>query len=306
MFILSLPDRTLSDTQPQRASRPAAQPVAKKQSGAPGRGAGASTPRPVTPQAKSKGLGALVQRYNARPLSWSELLRLAALGCLAVFGPLGYGAWQMQVIQAERGIVAAQAASQVWYLLALAGVGVFGLLVIVRLSARRGFVAVHENGLAVRHAWGSVRRLSWNAISGIASEQNEQYFLGWQVNTRYQATLIPTTGKPVHLPDGLEGYAELISRLKACLYPRLLTGLETDLEAGKSLYFGPLAISQRGLSYGSQRWRWAEVEYLDIQNGRLEIKPNDQRSLRFSSGQIPNLEILLQLVSKCAPERAGA
>lgn len=295
MYILSLPDRTLSDTQPQRP-----QPAKAQQPGAPG------FARPKDSPAKSKGLGALVRRYNARPLSWSELLRMSALGCLAVLGPLGYGTWQAQVIQAERGIVAAQAASQTWYLLALVGVGVFGLLVILRLLARRAFVAVHENGLALRQPWSSVRRLGWNAISGIASELTEQYFLGWQVNSRYRATLIPTTGKPIHLPGGLEDCPELISRLKAILYPRLLTSLENDLQAGKSLYFGPLAISRRGLVHGNQRWRWAEIEYLDIRNGRLEIKPGNQRILRFSSRKIPNLEILLQLISKCAPERAGA
>ena len=300
MFILSLPDRTLADTQPQRA-----QPV-KKNSPVP-------TVRPAAPfisdsaarPAQSKGMGNLARGYPARPLRGGELARLLVLGCLAGLGPLGYGLWQARVIQAERGVVAAQSASQVSYGLALVGVGVFGLLVILRLAAKRGFVAVHENGLAVRHAWGPARWLSWNAISGIASEQDAQYFLGWQVGVRYRATLFPTTGKAVRLPDGLEDYPELISRLKASLYPRLLPSLAADLQAGKNLYFGRLAISRRGLTCGGRRWTWAEVEYLDIRNGRLEIKPAAQRVLRFSCAQIPNLELFMQLVPQCAPERAA-
>lgn len=301
MFILSQPETKLSDTQPQHAQR------AKPRQAQPGpeRARRPNVAPAVTPTRK-KGLGKLIQRYNARPLSWGGLLRLSLLGCLAVLGPLAYGLWQGQVIQAEHGIVAAQAASQVWYWLALAALIIFGLLVVVRLAARRGFVAVHENGIAIRQSWGKVRILGWSAIAGLASEQNEQYFLGWRTGTRYRATLTPTTGKPFHLPTGLEKTPELISQLKACLYPRLLPGLEASLQAGKSMYFGPLAISPRGLVSGSQRWSWEEVEYFDIQNGWLEIKTAPRRLVRYATGEIPNLELLLQLVPLCAPERAAA
>lgn len=301
MFILSQPEIKLSDTQPQHAQH--AQP--RQAQPGPERARRPNAAPAVTP-ARKKGLGKLIQRYNARPLSWGGLLRLSLLGCLAVLGPLAYGLWQGQVIQAERGIVAAQAASQDWYWLALAALVVFALLVVVRLAARRSFVAVHENGVAIRQIWGKVRILGWSAITGLASEQSEQYFLGWRTGTRYRATLTPTTGKSVRLPGGLEQTPELISQLKACLYPRLLPGLEASLQAGKSLYFGPLAISRRGLVSGSQRWSWEEVEYFDIQNGRLEIKTAPKRSLRYSTGEIPNLELLLQLVPLCAPERAAA
>ena len=163
MCILSLPEHKLSDTQPQRVQPALARPSQ-------GRGPRASMP-PTAAPAKSKGLGGLVRRYNARRMSWGELLSLSVLGCLGVLGPLGYGIWQGQVVQAERGIVAAQAASQNWYWLALAGLGVFGLLVIVRLMARRGFVAVHENGLALRQTWGPVRRLAGPRSLGLPASR---------------------------------------------------------------------------------------------------------------------------------------
>ena len=110
----------------------------------------------------------------------------------------------------------------------------------------------------------------------------------------------------MRLPAGLENTPELISQLKACLYPRLMPGFEANLQAGKSLYFGPLAISPRGLACGSQRWPWVEVEYFDIQNGCLEVKAGSRRALHFSAGQIPNLELLLQLVPQCASPRPAA
>lgn len=251
-------------------------------------------------------MGALLRRYNAHPLSWGELLHLAILGGLAVLAPLEYGAWQEQVVQAERGVVAAQAASQQWYWLALFALAIFSLLVIVRLMARRGFVAVHENGLALRKTWGKVRRLGWNAITGLSGEQSEQYFLGWRVGVRYRAVITPTTGRLVRLPDGLENYPELLSQLKASLYPRLLPGLEANLQAGKSLYFGTLAISPRGLVNGGQRWSWAEVSHFEVNNGWLEITTQAGHPLRFPASQIPNLELLLQLIPQCAPERAMA
>ena len=259
-----------------------------------------------TPARPGKSLGALVRRYPARPLGWGELLGLAGLGCLAVLAPLGSGLWQTQVIQASHGLVAAQSTSREWYVLALVGLVCFGWLVIVRLAAQRAIVAVHENGLALRKAWGRPRGWRWNAISGLANEHSEQYLLGLRLGTRYRAVLVPTTGKPVRLPNGLASYPELISQLKAILYPRLLPDMEASLQAGQSLYFGPLGISSQGLSNGTQRWTWAEVQHFDIQNGLLEIDTLPERKLRFPAGQIPNLELLLQLVSQCAPAQAPA
>jgi hypothetical protein len=308
MYILSQPDLKLSDTQPQRVQPPPARPPLAR-SGRAGwlqPGSFRSGSLPGSPAKPVKSLGALVRRYPARPLGWGELLALACLGSLGVLAPLGYGLWQTQVIQASHGLVAAQVASRIWYILALLALVCFGWLVIVRLAAQRAFVAVHENGLALRKSWGALSRWRWSAISGLASEHSEHYFLGLRLGTRYRAVLVPTTGKPVRLPDGLANYPELISQLKAILYPRLLPDLEANLQAGQSLYFGPLAISCQGLSHRAQRWTWAEVQHFDIQNGLLEINTRPERKLRFPTSQIPNLELLLQLVSQCAPTRAPA
>ena len=308
MSILSQPDLKLSDTQPQRVQPSAAKAPGTRSERA--RLAPASSSRSGSSPGKSpgpaKGLGARLRRYPTRPLGWSELLLLASLGGLGVLAPLGYGLWQEQVIQATHGLVAAQAASRNWYILALLALVCFSLLVIVRLAAQRGFVAVHKNGLVLRKSWGALKRWRWSAISGLSSEHSEQYFLGLRLSTRYRAALIPTTGKPVRLSDGLASYPELISQLKAILYPRLLPDLQANLQAGQSLYFGPLAISCQGLSHGAQRWTWADLQHLDIQNGLLEINTRPERILRIPTNQIPNLELLLQLVSECAPDRASA
>lgn len=260
--------------------------------------------------------GSHIARYRARPLRWGEFLRLAGLGAAAVLGPLLYGMELYSQNLPRYGAVAANLWSQPWLWLSLAALVVFLLLGIVRLAASRRWVDLYQKGLRIKP--GKPAFLPWSQVAGVSTEISGARKLSGGERLRYRAALHPTTGRPIHLDEGLENLPELLSQIKAHLYPRLLPALKEEFHTGRWVHFGELAISSQGLRLGADQrnWldiTWPEIKGVQVQNGRLTIEYGqpaakgavqagaNHTSLRqrwFEAGRIPNIELLLQLIQQ--------
>lgn len=257
--------------------------------------------------AGERDLGPLAARYPGRPFRRDDLANLLLPGALAVLAPLAYGWWRGSYAYARFGLVAADRWSRPWYLLAAFALGVFLFLVLYRLRLLRRFVAVHQNGIRFRMGTIRVRQLLWNEISGITMDVTQERLFGLTVRTIQRAVLLPNLGKPVRLDSSVQDLDELLSRIKAGLYPRLLRSLRDSYQAGQWLYFGPVAVQQQGLRFGhsasgrlQQPIPWAQVSRVSVQSGRLVVEFNGLASRRFPISQIPNLELLLQMMQQGA------
>ncbi len=258
-------------------------------------------------------LGALVAVYRRPPFrQWGLLIP----GFLCVLAPAGYGLWRADYAYTHFGPVAAGQWSRPWFLLATVALAAFILLVIARTLAARRLVAVFQEGLLVKPGPFRSRKLRWEHIAGIASESTQEHFLNLPMKTRQRALLYPTLGKPVRIRDDLEKLPELVSRVKASLYPRLLPRLNESFRAGQWLYFGPLAVQKQSLHIGSRRPRtprrpqpsesaspkgsipWSRVERLTVRSGRLMVELHDHAPYRIPVAKIPNLELLLQIIQQ--------
>lgn len=243
--------------------------------------------------------GPLLGLFRCRPLSPSELAGYALLGAGASFGPLVTG-WLVDAqAYARFGPAAAAAWSRPWYLLSLGGLLAFSLLVGVRLWASRERLAVHANGLVLY--CGRRSFLPWKSLEGVAVETTAARFLGLKLKERVHGVLYPTTGKPLRLPHGMPGQAELLSQVKAHLYKELRPELEARLSAGAWVYFGPLAINQHNLRLQNGRPRrdfnWNQIQSLSVDAGWLVIE-TPSRPRRLPVGKIPNFELLLELIER--------
>lgn len=248
---------------------------------------------------RGKSLGAQIALYRCRPFQGRGLMFLLLGGALSVLTPLGYGFSRGQYAYAKYGPVAAHFWSRPWYL--LAGAAFFALLVLLGLRWRRSrrFVAVHQNGLRLRLS----RRQDylWGQLSGIASGAVETLLLGNTLRASHQAVLYPTVDPPIRLDDSLENLPELLTRIKANLYPRLLPDMLQAFKEGKRLYFGRLSISPNELRLQAKNRPprticWEEMEGITLQSGMLMIKPQNQAAIRLPVAQVPNLELLLQII----------
>jgi len=238
--------------------------------------------------------------YNNRPLNRYDLFTLVIPGILSVLIPLFYGFDRARYAAASFGPVAAGAWSRPWYVLALFALLVFLALAFYRLVQRRRFIAVYKKGLHIQ--LGRARVFRWEEIAGIAFRASRRHFLGIPIQTRYHAVLFPGTGRPVELPGSIQNFPEMVSNIKAHLYPRLAPELHANFQAGQWLYFGPVAIQQTAIKLGSntrpagRTIPWSGVDRLTVQSGYLVVELKDGPRRRLPVSQIPNLEILLDLI----------
>lgn len=245
-------------------------------------------------------LGPLVDLYRGRGLGWRDLGSLFLPGLLAVLVPLAGGLWRAQYAFSHFGPVAAQAWSTPWFILSSFALVVFFLLVTYRLLLARTSVAIHDRGLVLKLIPLTTRRLTWEQLAGVASQAVQEKFLTRPLRSYHEAVLIPSSGRPVHLPRQMERLPELISRIKASLYPRLLPALQAGFESGQWLFFGPAAIQKESLQIRGRKMPWKDVERILVQQGCLvvEFRGEAHPSQSIPLSQIPNVELLLQLIQQ--------
>jgi hypothetical protein len=243
--------------------------------------------------------GELIASYRCRPLRWTEGLALLLLSGMAVGGPLLYGYYRAQYAFAYYGPVAASMWSRPWFFLAGFALVVSLILLIYRLVESRRHVNVHANGLLL--ALSRKQFVPWGSLSGVASGAVQARFFRIPLGTQYQATLYPSVGKPVSLESTLEHLPELLTQIKARLYPHLLPHLMQAFMEGKRIYFGKIGIDQNGLQIKNGNptrhvLGWKQINRLQVDSGMLVIQPENGTVIRMPILEIPNLELLLQII----------
>jgi hypothetical protein len=242
--------------------------------------------------------GAHIATYRERPLRPVELLSLGLPGALGVLAPLGYGWYLRQAAQARYGPIAAQEWSRPWFLLALIGLGIFTWLVLYRISRSRGYISLYTGGIV--HVFSRPRSLTWEQIAGVAAGPVQNVFLGFRGAQQFRASLLLESGEQLRLSSGIENLPELLTGIKAHLYPKRYTALEEAFEAGRWLNFGPIRIHQDALLIVDRKKpvSWSGVDRLEVKGGYLVVEFYDQPEWRMAVERIPNLEILIKLVQK--------
>jgi hypothetical protein len=266
--------------------KPSAQPQARRK---PAAATGRLTP-----------LGPQVALYRSRPLGWRDAFTVLLPGLLGVLAPYSYALWMYDRTLRQHGPAAAEQWSQPWFWLAWAALGFFILLCILRLLDLRRFAAVHTRGVRLRPGILRTRSLLWKQISGVALSVTQDVFLNSRGRARLSAVIYPNQGSPIRLNERLQNLPELVSRLKASLYPRLLPDLKAGFQTGKWLYFGPLAVQAKALRLPHGKFTWEQVENLQVVAGYLAVSCKEgnepARNIRIPISKIPNLELLLQII----------
>ena len=260
-------------------------------------------------------LGPLVYLYHGRQIGRGDVLTLFMPFTVAVLAPLVYGLWRAYSTAVHYGPLAASVWSRPWFILSGLAFALFMVVLAYRLSRAHRSVAVYKGGLRLNMPVGSglgllrPYKLTWGEIAGIATDTTREQFLGFPTRQRLRAVLYPNVGKPVRLDDSLENLPELISRIKASLYPRLLPSLRASFEAGQWLYFGEVAIQRQGLRTGKapstarpSAIPWSHVQSISVRSGYLMVEFKEYSALpsvqQILVSRIPNLELLLQLVQQ--------
>lgn len=266
----------------------------------------------------SNDLGPLIAAYPARPRSKAIPIILMLTGCLLFLSSLGYGLYRSYYGYTKYGIAAALSWSWPWFL-AAAVILFFTLLLLPQLFSRPGLISVHKNGLMIISGGrpASQTPVPWEKLAGIAvdAESKGRSAEGTKVEINHQAALIFKRGRPLLLKEKGSGrwvidrLPELISHIKAVLYPRLLPAMEVDFNSGAWLQFGPVSIHSLAFSLetgnvSTHQIPWRQVKRITVENGELvvELDGRGKQPVRKAVpvAQIPNLELMLQIIDSCA------
>jgi hypothetical protein len=178
-----------------------------------------------------------------------------------------------------------------------------GVMLLVRAFRDRGLrVVVFPEGLVRLHR-GRALAFWWEEIDRVwQKEGGGSHGIG-RVWRTHSLTLQAADGRRMTFDDSLPRLGQLSQIVRRETLPRLLHRVEADYEAGKTLDFGKLRISQRGLSQGKETLPWSELRQAKGDEDHLFIykKGKWRFSLAFTGSEIPNFHVLLALIEQRIP-----
>ncbi|MBN1666808.1 MAG: hypothetical protein JW862_06955 [Anaerolineales bacterium] len=247
---------------------------------------------------KKSSLGPLLAEYRDRPLTWRDLVLTFTPAALAALAPLAYGNWRSWWGSLHYGPAVSQAWGMPWYL--LSGLATLGLLLLAWLRLRRAgrWVRLHRAGLVIHTSSGLFKSLHWGEIRGVAYQAQQLVFLGRVYRTRIDLYLHLEQGRRLRLDPHLPGLPELGTRIKARVYPQQLPQLRQAFHAGQDIHFGPVTLHKDRLTIHNQLVSWNQLIHLDLRGGYLVVELQNQAALKIPAREIPNLELLLQLIQE--------
>jgi hypothetical protein len=264
-------------------------------------------PTPPTPipspgaarAAEAARLGRLVEAFPYR--SHNRVTELA----LAVFGTIVFGAFAVLALGSAEGRFWAFIAGPLAVLSALAAVASFR-----RATGNRARqVCLYEGGFVVvdgarADAW------SWPEVESVWQrivDRRDQS--GIRLSTDARWTVLRRDGARIVLSnddiDGIDRLGDpIIRRTTEALLPQALA----DLQAGKTLPFGPWRLGLQGIGRERKLVPWPDVTRVLVANGQIQVLAAGRlRSAATAAVEhIPNHLLLLALAERLQPRQPRA
>ncbi len=244
--------------------------------------------------------------YPCRPPSRAEQLALVGLGLVVGIAPLAYGLLLYNYSFPRYGPAAADTWSIPWTITGICGMGVWLAVVFGRWLQLRYRVELFAEGVGVRSGLSGLKLYPWGELSGIANQSVQTQWRGKVAATRHSAQLFLSNGRRVKLDDRAQRFPELVARIKANLYPRRMSGYRAALRSGEWLTFGALAMHQQAGLHLKRRGQrrgasarplpWDAIKQITVKDGRLVIDLAAKGAFYLPVGEVPNLELFLQLI----------
>jgi hypothetical protein len=265
---------------------------------------------PVPPSLPLNGeLGRLVYAYRPVPQNKMFTWVWGFGGAVLSLAPLSYGGYVAFINYDKFGPVAALSRSMPLFVLGGSMLLIWLAIGMLGRARIQPGIRLHANGLFIEGR--RKQSLTWDEIDGIAQGVTAPVRMN-SGDVHYQVTVFPNKGRPVHLygsGDGKRGIPylpELVSRIKASLYPTLQLELARMFRAGLPLRFGPVRIDRQGLKLRRQNpfpgmlsVPWGHVKHITVQSGYFLVESSDRRKLyQLPVSKIPNLEILLKIIDQ--------
>ncbi len=241
-------------------------------------------------------LGPLLSTYRGHSIGWRDICLLYIPGTLVVIATLVYGLFRFQFAYAQYGPVAAVSTCFPWFLTSFLLFLLVLTAVAIRFQHTKSTVSLFHYGISLGLYPFQKHLLPYKDIGGISTDFKFSGIFNSVSSPLVQATLYPLKGKPIRLPTYLQHYPDMISQIKASLYPLLLPALYGSFQVNQWVKFGSISIQNQGFRLNNRQIPWNDIKQIQIQNGFLVVTLHNQKMYSVPARQIPNLELLLQMV----------
>lgn len=247
---------------------------------------------------KSPAPGTLVTEFHVQPLRWRDLLTTFLPLILLVLGPLGYGLWRTYYGYTHFGPAAASTWGRTWFY--LAGVLVILLLLysLRRLIRAHRRVEVYTQGLKLYLPARRPLTIPWKNIAGVTTSTTRDAFLGWKSKPKHSLTISTVHHGTRKIDHRFKQVQDLIEIVKEQVYPLLLPPLKTAFHQGKTIPFGRIQLSRRGITVDQTKLPWSYIKGLTARDGQLIIKLSTQKERRIPVQDIQNIDLFIQLIKE--------
>lgn len=224
-------------------------------------------------------------------------LGLLALGLLLCSG----GGWLGETLNLAGFLGRAIALISLGIFLGFLGMGVMFLSRAVHTRGEK--VYLYTRGLIVTSKSGP-QVYRWDQIGGLRDRVVEQKVRNYRVPI-HSYSIRRFDGQQAALADTIPRMRELWSiitrEVNAVLWPRV----QSLYQQGKTISFGPLAISQQGISTGKERLPWDQVKSCMLANGRVVVERQGQavRWADIAADEFTNLPLLERLIKQILVSR---
>lgn len=159
-------------------------------------------------------------------------------------------------------------------------------------------LVIYRDGFAYRTPQ-QIHTIPWTSVASILSD--EAFHSGGRDTSSYEDKkylLILKNGQQVTLTDDqFSGIDGIIHHIKSSVYAGLLPALQSAYQAGSTLVFGPVKISQSaGLAAHDRLFAWNTIYTVSVKRGRLRVVTKDEKTFDTRAKLIPNIEVLCQLI----------
>lgn len=186
-------------------------------------------------------------------------------------------------------------------LLVMAG-SVLGLVFVIQRKANDLRVLIYEKGL-VRVDRGLFIVFLWDDLLELYQVIVDAYVYGVVHKAQeYGFGLYRCDGEVLHIYEGVNvmDVGPLSDILQSKVADRVFPRVRAQFKAGDDIVFGPLTVNRAGVSDGSEKIPWTEVEAIRIADGVVTIKRAGKwfSWAKVEARDIPNLYVFLILADK--------
>ncbi len=157
-------------------------------------------------------------------------------------------------------------------------------------------VEVFDEGVV----WGGGERATWDEI--VAAYRAELIYNG--STARQDLTIETEDGRTAVFRMHLSKWDRLAGRIQEEVFERIWPEAKARYDEGEEVEFGPLAISQEGVTVKGSFIPWKRVKKVSVINGHVSVKEKGEEDTHdVPLGSVPNYGVFLRLADVSSARR---